>query len=79
MQWPVEAANVHGHGGLPFHPTDTEGGVTKTKKHSELIIEHFSTAVTKTLFNPSFWAWVTGMKEMQAVGALVKDDHTQPL
>ena len=76
LQWPVEAANVQRPIGLPS--TSQTYKVLPPKKnacpmaqyeaqHSGLLKEYYSMAITKYLFNHSFWACVKQTKELQGI------------
>lgn len=75
LQWPVEAANVQRPIGLPstsqtykvLPPKQNALPMAWYEAHSGLLKEYYSTAITKYLFNHSFWACVEQTKELQGI------------
>lgn len=71
LQWPVEAANVQRPIGLPStsqtYKCCHQNKTHVPSQHSGLLKEYYSTAITKYLFNHSFWACVKQTKELQGI------------
>lgn len=53
------------HKELPLKQNNFYGIVWS--QHFEFIIEHYSTATTRSLFNHNFWACTAGTKELQSI------------